>query len=279
MAGHDSKVLWNDKITDTYGIYDFYKNFMTLYPQVDFAKKLIDECKSADIIHVHANIYALIKLRKILGQEKKIILHYHGTDIRGLRKWKIPFSNGSFSSRARISSKYIYRKILHRWIHSKAQKLANLVCISQIDLLSLVPNAVYIPIAVDTSHFNTIVEEISRFKTAVTIKTELTDMGLVLDYCKKNNIQMSIKVHDRTTNPIKYKDMPRFLRDYETYVDVRFVNGKILGDLSSTALQSLACGLKVLSYDLTYIKSLPKQHDGSVIASKVMSMYERLIKR
>jgi hypothetical protein len=280
LAGHDAKVLWNDDVIDKYGIYDFYKDYMKLYSKVDFTGKLIKKCKEADIIHVHANIYALIKLRRALGSEKKIILHYHGTDIRGLKKEKIPFSHESLAFDAKVLSKFIYRKVFRKLIHSNAHKLADLICISQIDLSRLVPNAVYVPIAVDTSHFSMRKEEVHDLrKVAVTIKTEVTDMQLVLDHYGKNNIGKPLEVYDRTIKPIMYKDMPSFLKRYETYVDIRFVNGKILGDLSSTALQSLACGLNVISYDLSYLESLPQEHEASNVVSRVLHIYEKLLQK
>jgi hypothetical protein len=280
LAGHEASVIWKDDVIDKYGIYNFYKKFMKLYPNDDFTGKLINECKDADIVHVHSNIYALIKLRKSLGPEKKIILHYHGTDIRGLKKQKIPLSEGSFLTEAKVISKFLYRKIFHRLIHSNAQKFADLICISQIDLSKLVPSAVYIPIAVDTSHFSMRKEEVHELrKVAVTIKTEVTDMQLVLDHYGKNNIGKPLEVYDRTIKPIMYKDMPSFLKRYETYVDIRFVNGKILGDLSSTALQSLACGLKVISYDLRYLESLPQEYEASNVVSRVLHFYEKLLQK
>jgi len=278
VAGHDAKVIWGDHVVDKYGIYNFYKDYMKLYPNSDFTNKLINECIDADIIHVHANIYALIKLRKALGSNKKIILHYHGTDIRGLKKEKIPFTHRSLASDAKILSKFIYRKVFRKIILSRAHKLADLILMSQIDLSKLVPNSVYIPIAVDTSHFNSSNQDLqNKRKVAVTIKTEVTDMQLVLDHYKKNNMNKNLEVYDRTKQPIMYKDMPSFLKRYETYVDIRFVNGKILGDLSSTALQSLACGLNVVSYDLSNLESLPVEHEAPNVASKVLRIYEQLL--
>ena len=38
------------------------------------------------------------------------------------------------------------------------------------------------------------------------------------------------------------------------------VNDKILENYSKTALESLACGLKVLNYKLEYIDELPEIH-------------------
>lgn len=277
LAGHDAKVMCSRNLTDRYGIYDFYKDFIELYSNEDFMGVLVKECMQADIVHVHSNIALLRKLRLSLGIEKKIILHYHGSDIRGIKKWDLRLPHRSLASDAIILSRSIYRKIFHKFIHRKAQKVANLVFLSQIDQLELVPNAIYVPIAVDTQLFTVGRQQWQRpAKGAITFKTEVTDMQLVLDHCIKNNIQIP-EIYDRTQRPIMYKEMPQFLRHYETYVDIRYVNGKILRDLSSTALQALSCGLKVLDYNLVCLDSLPMEHEARNAASKVLDVYERLL--
>ncbi len=131
----------------------------------------------------------------------------------------------------------------------------------------------------DTEHF-AVGKDVSRRpnKSTLTFKTEVTDMHLVVDHCRKNNIQIPLEIYDRTQKPISYKEMPQFLRNYETYVDVRYVNGKILRDLSSTAIQSLACGLNVLDYNLNYRVMLPHEHEPKNVAAKVLNLYEQLLR-
>ena len=48
--------------------------------------KSIEEARKADIIHIHSLPEMVINIRKIYGGSKIIILHYHGTDIRGFSK-------------------------------------------------------------------------------------------------------------------------------------------------------------------------------------------------
>ena len=53
----------------------------------------LSEAKNADIIHIHSDEELVFKIRKAFGNSKKIILHYHGTDIRGLKNKNNPESS------------------------------------------------------------------------------------------------------------------------------------------------------------------------------------------
>jgi hypothetical protein len=110
-------------------------------------------------------------------------------------------------------------------------------------------------------------------KEALTMNSEVTDIRAALDYCKAHNIDLDIEVFDRTRTPITYENIPAFLKRYKVYVDIRFVNGKILENLSSTGLQSLACGLKVLDYRLRYLDDFPLEHNAMNIVSSLSTIY------
>ena len=92
---------------------------------------------------------------------------------------------------------------------------------------------------------------------ALTIKTPTGNTEKSLQYCKENNIDLKIDVFDRTKTPLFHEQIPNLLKKYKIYVDIRIVNDKILESLSKTALESLACGLKVLNYKLEYLDKLP----------------------
>ena len=272
VAGHDAKLIGNPSLHDKYGIYDYYKEYILMYPFDDFIPGVIKEAALADIVHVHSNVGLLSKIRKTFGPKKKIILHYHGTDLRGLRKPVLP--HRSLASDAIIYAKFLYKKTFRKVIHSNAQQCASSVLVSTKDLLPRTRDAAHLPTPIDTEHF-TLRTSIGE-DVAFMIDNEMTNANLALEYCRRGGIQMPIRIYDRTLKPILYKNMPKFLKKHSTYVDIRFVNGELLGALSSTGLQSLACGLTVLNYDLKYITSLPREHRAESVTSKLLSIYDTL---
>jgi hypothetical protein len=271
MQGHEAKVIWNKDVADKYGIYDFYKDYLINVTYGKFSETCIQEGETADVIHVHGYIDILFALRKKFHRQKKIILHYHGTDIRGLKKQELP--HRSLLSDTMIKLKMFYRKKIG---HIRAQKLADAVCVSTPDLLPLVRSGIHIPIPIDTEHFSPNNSSKGKLKDAFTINSEVTNIQRALDLCKKNQINLDIEIIDRTKNPILYADIPDFIRGYRTYVDIRYVNDIVLENLSSTALQSLACGLSVLDYKLQFRRGLPSEHNAINVASQLSKMYSDL---
>ena len=104
------------------------------------------------------------------------------------------------------------------------------------------------------------------------MKTDNLDIGLLKNYLISNNLEFILQIHDRTANPIFYNDMPYFLNKFDTYADIRFINNHLRENLSKTALECLACNLKVLTYDLKIINNFPQTHDGYGITAKLMSL-------
>ena len=277
LQGHEAKVIMIANY-DKYGISEFYKQYILNTALEEFTEKCIEEAKSADIIHIHSRIDILIKLRQKFGNSKKIILHYHGTDIRGLKKQKLP--HRSQLSDLAIRSIMMYRRIrdkvmFRKRMHIKAQRMADTVIVSTPDLLHIVAKSIHLPNPVDTDHFKPDSISKNEQKEALTIDTEVTDIQWALDYCKRHNISLNIEVYNRIKNPIIYKDMPEFLRRYKTYVDIRYVNKTILQNLSKTALEALACGLKVLDYQLKYRQGLPREHDPINVISRLSNIYSQ----
>jgi glycosyltransferase involved in cell wall biosynthesis len=277
LQGHEAKVIMIGD-HNKYGLIEFYKQYILNVALEEFTEKCIEKAKSADIIHIHSRIDILLKLRKKFGRSKKIILHYHGTDIRGLKKQKLP--HRSQISDLAIRSIMMYRglrdKVLFRKrMHINAQRMADTVIVSTPDLLQLVAKGIYLSNPVDTDHFKPDSLLKNEQKEALTIDTEVTDIQLALDYCKMHNISLNIEVYNRIKAPIIYKDMPDFLRRYKIYVDIRYVNENILENLSKTALEALACGLKVLDYQLKYRQGLPREHDPINVISRLSTIYSQ----
>ena len=285
MNNIKSKVLSYNKI-DKYGILKFYKDYVDLIDRSNFAEYCLSEAKNAHIIHIHSAEQLVIKIRKAYGNSKKIVLHYHGTDIRGLKNKNN--ANSSTIQNTTIRTKSFAAKIknrirlmqmgYYRSLRIESQRLANEILVSTPDLLSLLPHAKYLPNPVDVDHFSkddTKHNKVNK-NNALTIKTEIGNSEKVLEYCKKNNIDLKIDVFDRTKSPLLYEEIPNFLKKYNIYVDIRIVNDKILENFSKTALESLACGLKVLNHKLEYIDKLPAMHNPVNVVNQLENIYNKI---
>jgi len=274
--GHDSKAIMVREY-DKYGIGKFYKQYAIDATLQDFGQKSLDEAHSADILHVHSRSDLVFKFREEFGNSKRIILQYHGTDIRGIRKQKLP--HRSKLSDLAVRGIFMYRRVrdailIKNRIHSKAQHLADAVIVSTPDLLPLVSKAIYLPNPIDTDHFtDKIYSTRPEGAKALTMDTEAIDIQLTLNHCKKHNVKLDIDVYNRIREPIMYGDMPAFLKKYGLYVDVRFVDGKILENLSKTGLESLACGLDVLDYKLERRHGLPEEYIPMNVTSRLETIY------
>ena len=269
--GDESNVI-RVKGPDKYCIDQFYIYHGLFVTPDELVSKSVAEAKKADVIHIHSIAEMAINIRKIYGKSKIIILHYHGTDIRGFRDDK---EKGSYL-RDIIRPKKLLGKILRKRMHIKAQRSADRVIVSTPDLIHLVKGSVLLHNPIDTDHFKrklNVARSVSE--RAVLIKSEVTDVELAVDYCRRKGIDLNIHIYDRTKNPISYRDFPNFLLNYDIYVDLRFVNNKLLRNLSKTALEALACGLRVLNYNLDYTNKLPVEHYPMNVATRLSSIYSQ----
>lgn len=268
-----SKVI---TITDKYGIKQYYKNNVILVEKENFSTASLNESVSYDIIHLHSVDALVYKLRRRYGNKKKIILHYHGTDLRGSYKKSISLALRLKRVGVRMKNKlWLLRNGYIGSLQDTMQRLADIVLVSTPDLVKSANKFCYLPNPVDTELFN---ERISFFDKdykydAIPIKTEAIDIQMALNYIKDRNLTHNIYVHDRTYNPTPYKDMPDLLKKYDTYIDIKFVNGKLLESSSKTALESLAYGLQVLNYQLKYTKKLPHEHEALNVIKNLFNLY------
>jgi hypothetical protein len=276
LQGQNSKAIMVREY-DKFGIGRFYNEYVINVTLEEFVQRSLREAQSADIVHVHSRSDIVIRLRNEFGNSKKIVLQYHGTDIRGIKKQKLP--HRSKVSDLAVRGIFTYRRVrdtilFKKRIHSQAQRLTDAVIVSTPDLLPLVSNAIYLPNPIDTDHFSAdkIFLKAERAR-ALTIDTEAIDIGLALAYCKQHHVNQEIDVYNRIKDPIMYKDMPAFLKKYGLYVDIRYVDGKILENLSKTALEALACGLDVLDYKLNRRHGLPDEYAPKNVVSRLETIY------
>lgn len=274
--------------SDTFGIKKYYKNNenldIKLTKQNDFYNIILLEANNYDIIHIHSVYELVYRLRKKYGNKKKIILHYHGSEIReGNKQISTNFKKTVVIIRNRILNRiqllndgYGYQTSLH----NVAQTLADKTLVATPDLLNLCNEETqYLPNPVDTDLFNnfdhTKYQKNNQIR-AITMKTRLIDISTMKRYLKKNNMHIDLCVHDRTTSPVDYQYIPDLLRKYNTYIDIRFINGSVLENFSKTALESLACGLNVIDYKLKTHTGLPKKHNPEHVNKILFEVYNQL---
>jgi hypothetical protein len=232
---------------DPFEIFKFYGELMLDMRGGAYLKYVLKEAKKYDLVHVHS-LYRVVPDLKRKYPDKKIILEYHGSELRGKR-------DGDPTRK-------------------EAENKADAILVSTPDLLEFVRNAKYIPNPVDTEHFKP--DSTIANNRAFMFKRSIIDTDWVFDYLKKNNIDTDVEVVDRDSTPIAYKCVPSFLKQYGIYVDIRYISGILLSGLSKTALESLSCGLRVLNNELKYLQGLPEEHRPQVAANKMLDVYRSI---
>jgi glycosyltransferase involved in cell wall biosynthesis len=272
--GHEVKILRRTGY-DRYGIYEFYGEIVTLIPEENFLELSLQEANKADLVHIHSRTDALFYIRRKSNKRNKIIMHFHGSDLRGInQKYKrqdLLLNPGLLVRNSRSTR-------VRRKNNLLAERSADKVLYSTADLRKFLKrnDSVLINIPIDTDHFTPNTNN-QTSKDFFIFNTEaISNMKWIIDYCKRSGID-NLKVIDRMKHPVKYSDMPRFLKQFGTYVDIRYVNDNVLSNLSTTALQSLACGLKVVNYNLEQVSELPRYHVGSNAAKLVQKAYEEIL--
>ncbi len=213
-----------------------------------FYLKSILASRLYNIIHIHYIDKILPWLRRIY-RRKCLVMHYHGSDIRG--KWE-----------------------LKRRLWSKA----DLVIVSTQDLFTEAPSSernkkiFHLPNPVDTELFKPMPNLRRKGKALFIYSSRRPKLRESLEWAKKIAKQnsLSLEILDIDRNPIRYIDMPRLLNRYEYFIDHCYVPA-----LSKTALEALACGLKVIRWDGRVIEGLPEQHKPENVVKKLKEYYER----
>lgn len=240
--GHTVDIFKRDGY-DPFGMFGFYSEPLLAIDGKKFINHVAKKAEDYDVIHVHS-LYKIIPDLRKKYRNKKIILHYHGSEVRG---------------------KYIEDK------RKEAELASDFILGSTPDLVNYVQNLRYVPNPIDTDHFRPI-DHVKSGK-ALTIKTHLTDIPRAIEHIKFQGLDLEIDIIDRTINPIEYSKMPSYLAGYDLYVDIRWIEGILLKNLSKTALESLACGLQVLQHDLTRIQGLPTDNNPVKIVDELSKLY------
>jgi hypothetical protein len=217
----------------------------------EFVIRSILHARNSDIIHIHGAIRVFPILRRIFPN-KKIIMHYHGTKIRG--KWD-----------------------QHEWISEKA----DMILVSTPDLLEGAPEkTIYLPNIVDQQLIYHISGGISqRYNKAFHCIRFARD--LAEQYAKGYNLE--IDFFDRDLNPLSHFDFLRKISRYEFVIDVKRefpklgIETKRLDALSLTGLEALALGCKVFRYDGKLLTEFPQNHDVRFVCDKLDRIYRECL--
>lgn len=205
-----------------------------------FALKCLWLARKFDVVHVHY-VDKIVPFLKFIYPGKPVVLHYHGDDIRG--KWR-----------------------LRRNYWSKA----NVILYSTLDLLDdEVPrHAVYMPNPVDTEFFQKSIKSNQEKNSALAFRYHL-DETKADRYALKHGV--FVRILERH---IPYKEMPEKLKRYEYYIDQTEIPS-----LSKTALEALACGLKVIRWDGEIVENLPEEHTPENVAKRIWRIYQQLTQK
>ena len=236
--GVDCKVMCSDK-GDPYG---FAANHINHSKPVT-AAIIAAEARKYDVLHIHFHDEFLPLLRG-LYPSKPMVMHYHGSDIRG-----------------RDRAKYL--------------RHADAILYSTRDLAEyLPPEAEYFPNPIDTNIF-TPAEKRPDHEYAIHFSYEADDLATGI--AEKRNIPIII-----IKQKIPHSEMPALLRNYTHLIEVKRKNGHlIMGHVNDTgsllSLEALACGLSVLCLDGERV-GLPPEHRASVAAERAAQLYEEITK-
>ena len=204
---------------------------------------------SYDIIHIHSEEY-LIPIFKLT--RKKVVLHYHGSDINDLKRSK---------------------KRIRVWCRSRADA----IFYNGKDMLDKIKTEkntkkIYLPNPIDTDLFKSNLQK--NHGNLILVSSNL-DKEKTISEAKKLG---PLDIIDLDIQQIPYYFMPKILSKYEFYFDVKIMPwGQKLKDLSNTGLQALACGCKVF-HDGKEISEFPNQFKPENVIEKLLKTYEEILK-
>jgi hypothetical protein len=179
---------------ETFGFSEYYNDKIFKRRDEIFYAYLLLIAKKYDILHLNTTDKFLPFIRKAF-KNKKIILSYHGTDIRG-----------------KVNEREEY------------YKHADFVSVSTKELSQ--DKFEYIPNIIDFNHFNLKDNKKIIRNEALFLylgKHEIEAYEKVKKLLKSHYKDLNLTVHKRWEDPIPYKNMPKFLSKFEYYFDIKMV--------------------------------------------------------
>lgn len=251
-AGHRADVIMR-KSHDTLGLTNCYNPEGVLdVSGAEFIRYALWKAADYDVIHIHSAVRLVPKLR-LKYPKQKIIYHVHGGEYNGTHERK-------YNSARDLSV-----------------MMAHKVICSTPDLLARAPfyrKFQYLPTPIDREFFTPSPPQSHR---VLTFKIRYTDIEQLKQFLREKDLGRFVdylEVIDRESDPVPYHEMPAFLKQFGFYVDVKFVEGKLLKALSKTGLEALSCGLTVINWKGELVKEFPSEHDAA-ICSKLTEQFYR----
>lgn len=211
-------------------------------PAPRFFFRVLKLSRNYDIVHMHGLSRLLFNFNifGLKAMRSTLVLHLHGTEIR--------------ASHGRLSTKI-------------ALEISDQILVGTPDLLSYCPSAIWLPTPIDPV-FKPSANPERRGKALYFRKWYEPEKERMV-YNESVKMGLRLTVPDR---PIPYKKMPFFLNQFEVFFD-RFT----IPSLSKTALEALACGCKVVSWNgvITNPKELLTRHSLQSVSGRLVKLYEQ----
>ncbi|HEV2120555.1 MAG TPA: hypothetical protein VGS11_10715 [Candidatus Bathyarchaeia archaeon] len=131
-------------------------------------------------------------------------------------------------------------------------------------IYSLPSSAIYLPNPVDRSIFAP--QDIHGEGKAMTFSYNASDVAE--EFARQRGLELTVLDRRYTWNQI-----PDLFSHFEYYIDSKRMKGELIKARSMTALQALACGLKVIEWDGSVSSYFPEEHDALRVAFRLYDLY------
>lgn len=217
----------------------------------EFVIRTLLVCRNADIIHCHGAFRVYPILRQAF-KKKKIVMHWHGTKIRG------------------------------KWDQFKdLNNDADMVLISTPDLFdeNTPDYVIYLPNPVNEE----LCKEAKNSMVGFKIKNKAFHspryaLDVAQRYAQRHGLNLIL--HDRDSKPLPKLEYLKRICQYEHYIDVKRdfpdspYSGKILRAFSLSGLEALFMGCKVICWDGTIYEGFPYDHESHRVAELLNECYK-----
>ena len=233
--GHDAEVFMGNR-RDPLRFWDYKQTWDILDPE-----SVAEAVKDRDIIHIHAWTHLAVFLRDVLP-DKCIIMHYHGQDVQ------------------------TYMNFI------KTAADVTLCCRDDLDRGGFVT----VKNPVDLSWWKWSRHDGNRVfwsKSEDSLRMDAAEER-IKEFCRQEGLKFHLLNRRYDWGP--YRRMQWLYDNHDVYVEYQtFVDYSKGFTLSMTALEALACGLKVYYLpDQRWITEFPMDQDSWVVADKVLKIYE-----